>query len=423
MQYDQELGMTTRFWKNTPHSKQLAALMLQDVRELFYGGAAGGGKSDYLLMEASLYADNPDSKALILRENYKVMMEPDSILDRAIHWWVPMGVKYEASKHRFVFPSGAIVQFGHLERPDSHLDYDGMQINMVGYDEAGNLLPHQMVHIHHRLGRINSKIPNRIRYASNPGGPSHDWLRNRFVKTEPTEKCVYVPAYIADNPGLPDDYESFLETLDPVTKAQRLYGDWDIVMGTGFIDVSKIKRIRNMAPVECKRVRFWDTAATPVSPGVHDPDWTVGMKMARWDDAYIIEDVVLMRDTWGAVKAKIRETAERDEKVNRKVIVGYEQALAGVGKQDAHELSAYMAGFTFRPHRVRGSKEVRARAFAAAVDNGLVYMVENQPWEEQVLFQLSQFPDRRAHDDVVDAASGGFGIISGRPSRGGVKWT
>ena len=44
---------------HAPFPKQLAALMLADSREVFFGGAAGGGKSDWLLMEALRFADMP----------------------------------------------------------------------------------------------------------------------------------------------------------------------------------------------------------------------------------------------------------------------------------------------------------------------------------------------------------------------------
>ena len=50
-----------------PTDRQWAAMSLGEELEVLYGGAAGGGKSDWLLMEALRYVDVPGYAALLLR--------------------------------------------------------------------------------------------------------------------------------------------------------------------------------------------------------------------------------------------------------------------------------------------------------------------------------------------------------------------
>src|SRR5689334_8462761 len=52
------------------NAKQRQFLLMSDVREVFYGGAAGGGKSYATLIAATQFVDVPGYAALLLRENF-----------------------------------------------------------------------------------------------------------------------------------------------------------------------------------------------------------------------------------------------------------------------------------------------------------------------------------------------------------------
>ena len=63
-----------QLWPNLARvSVPQAALLLDDRLEVFYGGAAGGGKSDALLAGALQYADVPGYAALIVRRTFSDM--------------------------------------------------------------------------------------------------------------------------------------------------------------------------------------------------------------------------------------------------------------------------------------------------------------------------------------------------------------
>src|SRR5436309_15368158 len=54
--------------------------------EALYGGAAGGGKSDALLMGALQWVDVPGYAAILLRKTYTELMLENALLDRSIKW-------------------------------------------------------------------------------------------------------------------------------------------------------------------------------------------------------------------------------------------------------------------------------------------------------------------------------------------------
>src|ERR1017187_8512908 len=77
----------TPYFDHFPSPKQAAFLVLPH-REALYGGAAGGRKSDALLMAALQYVDVPGYAALILRRSFADLDQEDAILDRAKKWLI-----------------------------------------------------------------------------------------------------------------------------------------------------------------------------------------------------------------------------------------------------------------------------------------------------------------------------------------------
>jgi predicted phage terminase large subunit-like protein len=129
-----------RYIPHVPHPPQQAFLLLNFIAEVFYGGAAGGGKSDAGLMGALQYADVPGYSALILRRTFPDLSLPGAIMDRAEEWLSGTGARKRDGGKRWEFPTPdparpATLQFGYAA---SHADirrYQGAEFQFVFVDE------------------------------------------------------------------------------------------------------------------------------------------------------------------------------------------------------------------------------------------------------------------------------------------------
>jgi len=216
---------------HVPTPKQHAFLWLM-CKEAFFGGAAGGGKSDALLMAALQFVQVPDYAAIIFRRSYTDLNLPGAIMSRAEQWLAGSDAKWNANDHEWTFPSGAKLVFSYLQRPNDKYRYQSADFQFIGFDELTHFPEDDYTYLASRLRRPSagplSQVPLRIRGAANPGGVGHRWVKERFVDGR-NEQRVFIPAGLEDNPHLDQEsYEASLELLDPITHAQLRHGDWSI---------------------------------------------------------------------------------------------------------------------------------------------------------------------------------------------------
>ena len=113
-----------RYCPNLPTvSTPQALFLLLDCREAFYGGAAGGGKSDALLMAALQFVDVPGYAALLLRRTYAELEKADGLIPRAEEWLAGTDARRLDGGKKWVFPSGARLEFGHVQDEGDRFNY------------------------------------------------------------------------------------------------------------------------------------------------------------------------------------------------------------------------------------------------------------------------------------------------------------
>lgn len=239
---DLALAFPAQWHTHEPSPKQRQFLDL-DCLEALYGGAAGGGKSDALLQSALKYFDVPGYSAIIFRRTYKDLALPGAIMDRAHQWLRGSGAHWNDDNKCFTSPQGAKLTFGYLEAPRDHLRYQGAEFQFVGFDELSQFFVKQYLYMFSRLRRlVNSRIPIRMRGATNPGDIGHAWIQERWGI--PDDGCTqmhwhreraFVPALARDNPHIDlAEYTKALAELDPITRAQLEEGKW-FVDGSGLV--------------------------------------------------------------------------------------------------------------------------------------------------------------------------------------------
>lgn len=417
-----------------PTARQEAFLLLRD-KEVFYGGAAGGGESVAVLMAANQYSDVPGYDALIVRPSLAELQLAGGLIDLSHDWLGGTRARWSGDTKTWRFPGrgrsgsgGATVTFGYLADASDVARYSGTSYSFVGFDE---LTRFEEAH-YRRMFRVLrqpasdaggpaapdgtrlGEVPVRVRSTSNPGGPGHAWVKERFITSETRHAgAVYLPSRIADNPHL--DMATYLETLTELPTAERerlMHGDWEIPDDGELFrrEWFNLIEAHQLPAGDLRAVRYWDLAATEPSAANRDPDWTVGLRF-EWHRAsgdFFTTDIVRERRGPGAIEELVKATAQRDGR-GVAILIEQEPGAAGVQAADRYKRHV-LTGYNVHAVRVTGDKLTRAIPVAAAAENGLLKVVRGRH-TQAFLDELTAFPHGR-HDDCVDALAGAHTAVT-----------
>lgn len=280
-----------------PSSKQSMLLSAGDF-EVLYGGAAGAGKSDALLLDAlGLHQgaiDNRQYQALLVRRTFPDLRD---LIDRSqeLYPYIGGGGKYDKTSHVWTWPSGARIEFGHMQYDSDRFKYRGRAFQYIGWDEL-TLFPTDIPYRYllSRVRTIDPKLTCYVRATTNPDGPGFRWVKaywriptegtsTRFaveVKDPETGEITqhrrrFISARLSDNPYLATSgYRQTLLLLSDEQQRALLMGRWETPNIKGAYYAEQMEAARTDGRV----------LKIPASPGIPvNTFWDLG-----WNDTTAI---------------------------------------------------------------------------------------------------------------------------------------
>jgi hypothetical protein len=249
-----------------PQPTQFAAITCP-AEELLFGGAAGGGKSDWLLADAlqgaMMYGNG--FRGVLFRRSFP---ELEELLARAYELYGGLA-KYNQQSKKWTFKNGATLKLRYIESDKDVYLYQGHQYSWIGWDELG-LYPTDFAY-RYLMSRLRSAAgtPCVIRATANPGGPGNAWLKNRFIDSyhpnvihvdfETGNRIVFIPSKLSDNQILCKADPGYEKRLDILPEAQRRalkFGDWDVFSGQIFSEYRREKHLIAPFPIGPEWTKF-----------------------------------------------------------------------------------------------------------------------------------------------------------------------
>lgn len=226
--------------------KQHQFLGAETIDEVFFGGAAGGGKSEALLHFAlQRRLKYPRSLGIIFRRKFPDLQK--SLILRSKNYYGLAGGKYNESKHEWKFPNGSVQMFGFCKTDGDVYDHQSAEYQDMGFDELTHFTEFQFGYLTSRCRSSMPGVKALIRGASNPGNIGHIWVKKRYIdkaktsnswyNAEEHKSMAFISSLIDDNPSLrlnDPTYEYRLRILGEKKYQALRFGNWDVFEGQYF---------------------------------------------------------------------------------------------------------------------------------------------------------------------------------------------
>lgn len=238
----------------TPQEGQQTHLLTCPYTEIFYGGAAGGGKSDGLLGHFLRHYQEEDARGISVAGILfrKEAPQLEDLIERSKEIYTHVGATYFEKKAMWRFPNGSWLRMRALERDSDYNKYIGHAYTWQGWDEVPTWA--DVTPIDKMKSRLRSAKGAKTWWlgTGNPGGPGHGWVKQRFIDPAPdgmtpipvvlpngeTHYRIFIPAKVSDNKILMENDPGYVNQLYMVGKEELvkawLEGDWNVALGQFF---------------------------------------------------------------------------------------------------------------------------------------------------------------------------------------------
>ena len=292
-----------------PQSGPQMMLVSCEADIAIFGGSAGGGKTYGLLLDFLHHTDNRHAGATFFRRTTPEIREVGGPWDAATDLFTKFGAVPKQSSLKFIFPSGAVIKFSHMEEEDDRLKWQGSQIPVQYWDELTHFTEKQFWYLQSR-NRSLSNIRPYIRASTNPDPDSwvyelikwwidqdtglaipersgviryfyryenvihwdsdKEKLKKKFpemAKLADPVSFTFIPSKLQDNKILMKEDPRYLARLMSLRKVDRdrlLFGNWLAREDAGeYFKASYFPIIEEKdLPANRLRIRFWDRAGT-----------------------------------------------------------------------------------------------------------------------------------------------------------------
>jgi hypothetical protein len=393
-------------------------------------------------MEPLRHIGNRRFNALMLRRKTTQILNPGGLWDEASRMYSPLGASPRLQPLKWTFPSGATINYSHLEHEKNKYDYQGAQITLLVFDELTHFTESQFWYMLSR-SRSSCGIRPYIRATCNPDADSWvakllawwideatgfpikeragklrwfvrdggelKWANSKaeLERDYPhliPKSITFIPAKLEDNPTLckaDPGYRANLDALNSVDRARLRDGNWKIRHREGaewpgelFVgtecDWWPSGFEASALAIDPSKGREHGDYAALVFVGLNAGKYYVDSQLGRWPAGVIADRAAEM----------FREL--------RPDVIGLEananQDLAFTPLLDQASAKAHLAPLTSRLWTINNhvAKINRIYRLGPAIQRKQ-FVFRESPGNRVLLSQLQSFPLNDSHDDGPDA--------------------